>query len=162
LGLEAGDAAAVETLARAIAEHEDHSLLVEVAGRLPPPEEPRAPEAYASIAATAADLVARARATGLAHVLAAVRTEAPLPPVQAWRAPAATLAARGLDAPIVLVARVAPPARGRALPMSGKAPDAREDMLVQAAARLGALLIDGIGDAFRVEGFPDPKQAVHL
>ncbi|MBI3725570.1 flavodoxin-dependent (E)-4-hydroxy-3-methylbut-2-enyl-diphosphate synthase [bacterium] len=157
-------------LAREVAKHEDHAILVEIdamgkswqgsqTGLAHMPEEPTAPARYAHLADRIADLVGHALREkgphGPPQVIAGLRLPAETPPVQAWRALAATLESRGLDVPIVLAAAVRPR-------QGSLAASALEDVLLQAAQRLGSLLIDGIGDAVRIDALPDPRRAVDL
>jgi (E)-4-hydroxy-3-methylbut-2-enyl-diphosphate synthase len=107
-----------------------------------------APDAQA---ARLADLVAAARAAKVEHVAVALRTPAPaagadpLSLVAPMRVLTAVLDARGLDAPVVLCAQ----ARG-------------DHGILDAATSAGGLLVDGIGDAVRVDGPTDPRRAVDL
>ena len=91
-------------------------------------------------AAVARALAARARAAlaaGASGALVAVVPDGERSPVGHVRALAATLDGAGLDLPLALVAR-------------GDGPDG----LLRAAADLGALLLDGLGDAVRIDGVP--------
>ena len=107
-----------------------------------------APDAQA---ARLADLVAAARAAKVEHVAVALRTPAPaagqdpLSLVTPVRVLTAVLDARGLDVPVVLCAQ----ARG-------------DHGILDAATSAGGLLVDGIGDAVRIDGPTDPRRAVDL
>jgi len=128
----------VAALAAAVAASEERALLL---------ERPLSGHLGADVAA----LVAGARVAvdagldGVAVGLVHGAGEGLLPP-PAVRALVGALAAAGLDLPIVLTARAA--AEG-------------DDGLLDAATEGGALLVDGVGDALRVEG-PGPERAVAL
>jgi len=114
----------VAGLAQAVAGHEDTALLLE--GHDP-----------AALATWAQAAVAQ-----LEHVALSLLPSAGPLLHPAWtRALVGELAARGLDLPLVLVASD---------PESGET----EQNLVDAATATGSLLIDGIGDALRIEGPP--------
>jgi (E)-4-hydroxy-3-methylbut-2-enyl-diphosphate synthase len=92
------------------------------------------------------DLVAAARAAGAQHVAVTLRQSIggePLTPIA--RALVAALDARGLDAPLVLSVQCRGP-----------------DGLVDAATDAGGLLVDGLGDALRLEGLADARRAIDL
>jgi (E)-4-hydroxy-3-methylbut-2-enyl-diphosphate synthase len=86
------------------------------------------------------------RASGLADLLFSVEAEPMLPAV---RALAAGLRARGVDAPLVLRQRRA-------------AGEGDLEALLAAAADLGALLCDGLGDAVAFGGHGPPERALPL
>jgi (E)-4-hydroxy-3-methylbut-2-enyl-diphosphate synthase len=147
-------------LATEVGRHEDHALLIEVDGTsAPPPEAPNALAAYADLAEKAVaigqDVLAGASRLPHAQLVFALRLADGIEPVAAWRVFAATLDARGLDFPILLRTTVRPRKD------SGPA-NAWEDCQVQAALRLGSLLVDGIGDAVRIDGLVDAHRAVDL
>lgn len=142
-------------LARLVAGHEDHALLVEVDGAgAPGSEAPSALAVYRDLAARAARLAATAVSTR-AQVVVGLRLPETIEPIAAWRALAATLDAKGLDLPILLATSVRPRAKSGAV-------NAWEDCQVQAALRVGGALIDGIGDAVRIDGLMDSHRAVDL
>jgi (E)-4-hydroxy-3-methylbut-2-enyl-diphosphate synthase len=145
---------------RAVAEHEDHAVLVALeAPDLLSAETPGAADQYSALSLRTCELVGIARATVGPHgplpVLAALVGPPSVEPVGAYRALAATLDARALDVPLLLVTSVRPRADSRAA-------SAWEDVQLQAALRLGSLLVSGIGDAVRIDGLLDAPRAVDL
>ncbi|MCA8921746.1 MAG: (E)-4-hydroxy-3-methylbut-2-enyl-diphosphate synthase [Planctomycetes bacterium] len=121
----------VPGLAQTIATHEDTALLLEG----------HDPAALAEQGAAAVE--------HLEHVaLSLLPTEAPLTHPAWVRALVAELAARGLDLPLVVVA-------------SDPDDDEAEQSLVDAATSAGALLVDGIGDALRIES-PTPARSIDV
>jgi len=102
----------------------------------------------AGVRAAVESAVALARRTegeGIGVQLA-LRTAGPMPLVGAYRLLAARLGQEGIRAPLVLVEP--PPAAG-------------ESPWLHAAARLGSLLCDGLGEAVRFEGM-EPAEATRL
>jgi (E)-4-hydroxy-3-methylbut-2-enyl-diphosphate synthase len=88
-----------------------------------------------------ADLATRASEVGLQGLVVAVRSHASQP-VTSWvRSVAVELDARGLDLPLLLVS---------------------EQGLLEPATDLGTLLIDGIGDAIRLDGESGDRRAVDV
>ncbi len=98
---------------------------------------PSGPSIRAEVAADlAADLVERSRRAGLTHVAVALEPGFAQPVTPAYRMLAARLDADRLRVPLILVDRPETAGENRGL---------------GAAARLGSLLCDGIGDAVRLE-----------
>jgi (E)-4-hydroxy-3-methylbut-2-enyl-diphosphate synthase len=160
LGLGALPGPELRALAREVAKHEDHAILIAPeAADAPPPESAQAPAFYAALADRAAKNVEAALAEkgryGSPQVLASLALPVGLVPVAAFRVLAATLDRRGLDVPIHLITSVRP------RPQSGAA-SAWEDVQVQAALNVGSLLVDGIGDSVRLDGLMDARRAVDL
>jgi (E)-4-hydroxy-3-methylbut-2-enyl-diphosphate synthase len=140
-------------LARLVSGHEDHAILIEVDGAsAPPPEAANAAGVYQGLAEKTARL---AQAAHGPQLLAALKLDPAVEPVHAWRVLAATLDARGLDLPLLLATTVRPRPRSGAV-------SAWEDCQVQAALRVGGALVDGIGDAVRIDGLIDAHRAVDL
>ncbi len=148
-------------LAMLVSGHEDHALLVEVDGAgAPGPESPRSALAYRELAEKAARLVEAANgpfdtAHGRPMLVVGLRLPPTIEPIHAWRVLAATLDARGLDYPLLLHGQVRPR-------KDSGAANAWEDCQVQAALRIGGALVDGIGDAVRIDGLVDAHRAVDL
>jgi (E)-4-hydroxy-3-methylbut-2-enyl-diphosphate synthase len=92
---------------------------------------------------TAVRLAGLAAAEGIGAQLA-LRVAAPMPLAGAYRLLAARLAREGMRVPLVLIA---PPA------VAGESP------WLHAAARLGSLLCDGLGEAVRLEGLEATESA---
>jgi (E)-4-hydroxy-3-methylbut-2-enyl-diphosphate synthase len=148
-------------LATLVSGHEDHAILVELDGaNAPGPESPRSAQAYRELAEKTARLVEAAQGPfRTAHekpmLVVSLRLPHAIEPIHAWRVLAATLDARGFDYPILL--------RTEARPRKDSgAANAWEDCQVQAALRLGGALVDGIGDAVRIDGLVDAHRAVDL
>ncbi len=150
------EGATFDELCRLVAGHEDHAVLVAAsAADAPSPDVPGALDVYRDIAARSARLAAAAVASKAQVVVGLHVPDSTLEPISLWRALVATLDAKGLDLPLLLAVNVRPRAG------SGAA-NAWEDCQVQAALRLGGALVDGLGDAVRIDGLMDAHRAVDL
>jgi (E)-4-hydroxy-3-methylbut-2-enyl-diphosphate synthase len=142
LGLEHADVVELAAALRAAPEADERAVAVEV------DLDAAAPGALAT---RVADLATALRAAGAPHVAVTLRQPPaavdarPHPLAAAGRALVAALDERGLDAPLVLAVQ----ARG-------------PDGLLDAATDAGGLLVDGVGDALRIEGLPDARRALDL